>query len=512
VIVRRVAVGGATNFAGKAIGLGTWFVLTPFILDRLGAVEYGIWVLIGSLGSYGFLLDLGVAGAVVKYVAEFRARGDWSAAQAVVATAMRFYLVLAFVAITLGAVAALVLPMWLTIPSSDEAMTAVAIFLTGIGIGLSLAFMPASSVLRGLQRYDLYNLITTIGALLTAAGTVIVLIAGGGLVGIVAVSLPVTVLMQLVSILVIRRIAPQLQLGWGIRRAGPWRGQVARITRFGSASLAMNASATLQTRTDEIIIAAFLPVALVTPYALARRLTEIAPLIPDQFVKVLLPLASELEAVRDTVRLQAVTVVATRLTLAIILPATLILITLGGPILAAWVGPAYAASADLVAILAVAALFRGFSWPAATLAQGMARHHPIALLSIASGLTNVGLSIVLVQAMGVVGVAYGTLIPTAIEAMIVLPYGMRVVGMAIGAGLRDTVLPPLLPAVPTLVVLLVMRGWLQPTGIDALVPAAIGLVVYGGIYGLLGATRPEREMVRAIALASVRRLQGANAR
>jgi hypothetical protein len=28
-------------------------------------------VLVGSIGAYGYLLDLGVAGAVVKYVAEF---------------------------------------------------------------------------------------------------------------------------------------------------------------------------------------------------------------------------------------------------------------------------------------------------------------------------------------------------------------------------------------------------------------------------------------------------------
>ena len=50
-IARRVAIGGATNFVGKAIALGTWFLLTPFILDRLGPVAYGVWVLVGSIGA-----------------------------------------------------------------------------------------------------------------------------------------------------------------------------------------------------------------------------------------------------------------------------------------------------------------------------------------------------------------------------------------------------------------------------------------------------------------------------
>jgi len=110
VIARRVAIGGATNSLGKAIALGTWFVLTPFILGRLGPVSYGVWVLVGSIGAYGYLLDLGVAGAVVKYVAEFRARGDWAQAHAVVAAAWRVYAVLGVVASLLGVVVAVVVP------------------------------------------------------------------------------------------------------------------------------------------------------------------------------------------------------------------------------------------------------------------------------------------------------------------------------------------------------------------------------------------------------------------
>jgi O-antigen/teichoic acid export membrane protein len=176
------------------------------------------------------------------------------------------------------------------------------------------------------------------------------------------------------------------------------------------------------------------------------------------------------------------------------------------------VGPAYAASAPLVTILSLAALFRGASWPAATLLQGMARHHRIAVLSIASGLVNLALSIVLVQPFGVVGVAYGTLIPTVIETMLVLPYGLRAVGAGVAGGLREIALPPLVAAVPMALVLYALREWLQPTGIDFVVPAAIGLATFAAVYPLLGATRPEREMVRSVAAAAFRRGHGAGVR
>jgi O-antigen/teichoic acid export membrane protein len=225
-----------------------------------------------------------------------------------------------------------------------------------------------------------------------------------------------------------------------------------------------------------------------------------------------MPLVSELDALRDSARLRAVYVLSLRLTLAMLVPLSLILVVFAQPILVAWVGEAYAGGAPLVVILVVAGLFRGIGWPAGALLQGMARHRPIAVLSIVSGLANLGLSIVLVQVIGVVGVAYGTLIPTVIESMLIVPYGLAVIGIGFGEGLRQMLLPPLIPAVPMGFVLVAMREWLQPTGIDFLVSAVVGMAVYVGVYMLLGSTRPEREIVRSLASATFRRAQGPSVR
>ena len=86
------------------------------------------------------------------------------------------------------------------------------------------------------------------------------------------------------------------------------------------------------------------------------------------------------------------------------------------------------------------------------------------------------------------------------------------IGIDLGDGLRQIVAPPLLPALPMLFVLLAMRELLAPTGLDFLVPATVGLAAYGALYPLLDATRPEREMVRSVALATVRRVHRATVR
>ena len=77
----------------------------------------------------------------------------------------------------------------------------------------------APAVLRGLQRYDTINLINTAGTILSAAATVVVLLLGGGVLGLVGVSIAVTLAMQAWAIGSIHRIMPELHFGWrGARR------------------------------------------------------------------------------------------------------------------------------------------------------------------------------------------------------------------------------------------------------------------------------------------------------
>src|ERR1700754_3611456 len=83
---RRLLTGTVTNLGAKAVAVGTWFVLTPFLLAKLGPGGYALWVLLTSVAWYGFLLDFGFGGAIVKYVAEHAARGERAEAREVIAS------------------------------------------------------------------------------------------------------------------------------------------------------------------------------------------------------------------------------------------------------------------------------------------------------------------------------------------------------------------------------------------------------------------------------------------
>lgn len=481
-----------SNYVGKLILLGSSFFMTPFILRQLGETHYALWVLVGSVVAYGNLLDLGISGAVIKYVAEYRAKGELAQAQSLVATALRLYSVLGLLTFVLCASGAPFFSRFFNVPAAEQDTTSALILLMGLALGISIACSPTSSVLRGLQRFDLSNLLGTLGLLTSIVATVVVLWLGGGLLGLVAINIPITLAMQALSVFVIRRIAPDLHFGW----RGAKRAYLRTISSFSAALFAVNVAGQLQAKTDEIVIAASLPLTAVTPYNFARRLSEIPQILTDQFMKVLPPLASELHTSNDPAKLRALYLTSTRLTLAIFLPIGGSFIILARPLLSVWVGAAYADSAFLVAILITASLIDTSMWPAGSILQGMARHQPIALMSIASGVANLLLSLLLVQPLGVMGVALGTLIPTSIECVcFVTPYALRVIGVSLRDAFAEIYWPAGAPALPMLLVLYLLSVWLSPTSwFTILAIAAAGTLVYGTIYLSLSGNTFERQL------------------
>jgi O-antigen/teichoic acid export membrane protein len=499
-IARHLLRSTASNVAARIAVLAIWFVLTPFLVHRLGGTEYGLWVLVASLIAYGDLLDLGIGAAVTKYVAELRARGRSDQASALVATALNMYAVIALFVTAVSIPFAMVFPRLFGIAPEQQSDARWLVFLTGVTLAVRLPGLTAYGVLRGLQRFGIINVIAVSTAAAQAAAFVAALRLGGGLVGLAAVGLPLTVLNFAAMVLVIRRIAPDIR--FGLR--GGQRRLVSTVASFSGALIVINGAGVIKTKTDEIVIAAALPLSAVTPYSIARRLSELPTLLTYEFVRLLFPLASHLHGSEDRDRLRGLYVGSTRVTLALFVPIAVALMVLAGPFLTAWVGERYAGDADIAVILIAAGALELVSYPGGMMMMGSNAHRPLALFTGASALLNLSLSIILVGSMGVTGVALGTLIAGTLEAIVVLAFGMRHFRVPARAMLSQALAPALLPAVPAVIALFVLRETLAPSSLPAVVGVgAIGGLVYTAGYLSFSATADERLALRQVALGAV---------
>lgn len=499
VIYRRVFRNAASSYADIAVTLGARFFLTPFMLNELGAAVFGMWLVVQTLTNYGRLFDFGISGAVTKYVAEDLVTGNIDRSRRLISTSLFLYTLIGLGVMVVFAAMSPFLIKFLHVSGNEHREATWFLILVGVWIGLSLPCSTSTSVLRGLQRYDAVNLIDIfIGTILPAAATVIVLLLGEGLVGLALVYIVSTILVQIPSIYVIYRFAPEVRFGWH----GVDRTSIRTVATFGSWIFIGQAASRLQTKTDTIVIGAILSLSAVTPYAIALRLTDVGRTLVNQFLQVLMPVASELHAESDWSRLRALYITSTRLALAITIPIAGAFIIIAGPFLSVWVGHEYARYSYLVTILMLAATINLSQWPAAAVFQGMNRYGLLALVALISGVVNLGLSIGLGMRYGLLGVALGTLIPTVIENIgVVLPYSMRALRISVSDLIHKIVLPTFVPACPAAIILALSRPTLMERGLSQLAVITLAsAAIY--VFGYLGYGASDSELRAYLSLAS----------
>ena len=504
-LASRVATGTAANAVGQAVVLISLIALTPIIVHAVGAGDYGVWVLIGSVASLGFLAEVGLSAALIKFVADHAARGEVDEAAKVVGAASWLYVTLGALTAAGGATAALVLPALIELHGAFGRLVQPVGTLTALDVGISVLAIAPLAVLRGLQRFAVVNAINAAGALLGAALTIAVLAVGGGIGGVAAVGAVNSALTYGVSLVVARRLVPEFMAG-PIRRD---RLRIRRLLKFSRSIAVIQVAVQMQTKLDAVVIAAALPIRFIAPYNFAQRLAAGTAIATDQFGKVLLPLATEFGVTRDAAALRRLWLRATRLTLAIALAAGLPLAFLGGPVLAIWVGHAFSHDGSVVTLLALAAIVDLPSNPAAYVLQSIERHGPMAWMALGSGVANLALSIAFVGPFGIDGVATGTLLASSVEIIVfVLPYTARMLGVtprefAVEVGGRLA-----LPAAALCGLLLGARAIAPVTTFLRLVlVVGVGLAAYGLIYVSFCAEPFERAAYRRAAVAVLGQLK-----
>ena len=487
-IRRQIAIGTAANYAGRVINLAVWFILTPIIYRDLGSTEAGLWALVAAFLAYGSLADLGIGQAVTKYVAEYRARGDNETASELIATAMRLYCALGLLVLVAGAIIAPFVPDLINVKAGEHSTASWLVVITAGAVAVQLPSNCAIAVLRGLNRYDLMNIIGSLAIVSIGVGIAVVLALSGKVLAITVLAIPMTVIWILPTIWLIHRTAPELRVGLrGARRV-----HARRVLLFSSALFGIQSAQVVKLQSDEIVIGAGLAVGRVFPYSVARRLSTLPSQLTNQFVVVLLPMASRLHAEGDAELLREIYLAGLRLTIALFAIIGGALVIFARPFLLAWV-PSVAGSADIVVLLTFAALLEALISPVSQALQGMNRHQPLVVFALGSAALNLGLSIALIGPLGVRGVAIGTLAATALEAVIVLPFGARVIGVRTFEVMRRVVLPGVLPLVPMVAVLIAIRSALAPSTIVTIALAGLaGAIVYTACFLALPGTEGER--------------------
>jgi O-antigen/teichoic acid export membrane protein len=483
-----------TRYLAIAIEMFIGLVMLPFNLHHLGKEAYGLWMLTGSVTIHFSILDMGYSGALVKFMAQYRAHRNARALNEIASTLFFVFAAMGVVAYLVAVGLAFNLQHIFRIDAAQAEIGKWILIIIGLNVALNFPFSVFGGVISGFQRYDANNLVAIGSSVTVALVNVAVLVAGYGLIPLVMATTTVRILTYFIYRRNAYRIYPPLRIRWSLFR----RNRLREVTGFSVYSSIIDWANKLNYELDELIIGAFLGSGPVAVWAVADRIISGTQRLTNQLNGVLFPVVVESDATKRTERLQLLLLEGTRFSLAMVVPIAVTLILLARPLVRAWVGAKMIESAPIIQILAIAVALRVGNATGTTLLKGSGQVRYLAFVNITTGLVNLALSALLIRPFGLIGVAVGTLLPIAFSAIVVLfPAACRRVDLPIGFAARRAVWPAIWPAAVVVLALLGVRGISSGTLLAVLLEAMGAALLYFVLFFGIAIGRRDRTLYLA---------------
>ncbi len=503
-LARNVATTYAARFAIVCSGI----FLFPFVTHHVGLTQYGLWLLVNGVTIFFLTADFGMGTSVVRYVAEAHARDDVEGLNGVVASTLCFYLGLGLLAATLFVGCFALFWDAFNIPDGDRdvATTMIAVVAGGqLLVGLPLGVFRQTLV--GLQRMDLVNAILFGQTAVRVAGVTTVILAGGGIVGVVAVEVGAFILVGFASLVLCHRLEPRLRIRPAAARLDLLRSMApysAQVFVIGIAALAI-------LQTDDAIISLFLPVAAVALYGGAWRIYQVCRDVAEAVMGAVVPHATRAAARGEREVLREIHVRWTKYSNAVLLALAVPALVFAERVLVIWLGPRFAEVGVVAQILVASMLLNNVHLVGTGLLTGLGRISAYARYQVLWAIGNLVVSVALVDWLGLPGVALGTGIPLLVLEPLFVRAALRELDLPAGRFVTGALLRSYGPALVALPALLVPALMLAPAGLAGILALSLWwLGAFGASFLVLGLDHGERE--RLVAFAGRRRRHRARAR
>ena len=467
-----------SNWALILMTIGATYLITPFTIGALGQEGYGTWTLITSMTGYISLMALGVPMACVRYLAQDIAEGDSARVNKTIGSCAGLYLSIGTVAMLIGAVLMALFNAY-EIPKTFEtdAILAFGLMVLNVSAGF-IGFLP-EGILFAHHDFVRRNLVRMAGVLLRLGLTIGLLKLHASLVILASVQVACLAFDFSVTWFLIRRYYPAIR----ISLADFDLAMVRRIFSFSLYVLLLTAGARLSFETDALVIGALMGVGAIPFYVVANSLIVYVMDFVIAIAAVVNPMTTTLNTGGRSDELREMFLKWSKVALSLTLMVGLFLIVFGPTFIGWWIAPSYEhPSGQVLQILMVSSfVFLPIRGVAVPLLMGLGQPRMPAIASVAAGLLNLALSVLLIRPFGLVGVAVGTAIPNMLFAVSVMVVACRALELTVADYLNYVVPRAALGAVPTVVLLLSLKFGFHIETLAGLVGAGSVMMLCFGI-------------------------------
>ena len=439
----------ASSYGRMGVQIVTTFLLTPFLLHRLGAEAFGLWALTLAIASYFGIADSITMGAV-RYVSHYRALKDWEGLNNTIGAASRIYFALTVIALIIcGVVAALAPHLFLVSPNN---LFVLRLLILNMGLISAIGFasvLPIQCVIAS-QRQDALNLQMLIVQILVAVISAVGVSLGCNVLLLGVLQLLSSLLSGLIGYRLAKIYLPEAKftLHWSAehgKKLGSYAGLAVFVALGGR----------IIYYADTLVIGAFISVAAIAGYAVVLKLVELLRSLVNTGAAAVGTFASEQHALNQHDSLRKIWYEGTKWSLVITVPVGGIIILLRETIISHWVGAQYLWIAPALVWLMIGHIFDLTQSAAFVTLLNTGRLKFLLWVISLEAICNLSLSIWLGRKIGITGVAIGTTLPLIFRCVFAYPiYMSRLVGASPLDYLRSSVFPALCAVGPLCVVLI----------------------------------------------------------
>jgi O-antigen/teichoic acid export membrane protein len=395
---------GVLDYLAQPLGM---LLAAPFLIHRLGLSQYGMWMLASATVGAAGLLSTGFGDATIRYASLFRGRGDWRRVSQVVSGTILINLVLStMVALLLWAITPNAVRHWFKIEPELQNACVKALQVGSAILVVRSIDSVFVSVLRAFEQYRPAVEITVCVRAATIIAAIWLVAKGKGVVSIMVA----TLLFATVG-MVLQALAVRSRVG-AVSLFPAWHGNaLAGLLSFGSFSWLQGLSGIVFNQADRLIVGALLGTSAVAYYSVCTQAAQPIHGLVASGLHFLFPHLSARNSSAERTALQPLIATAFWLNTVLVLLLLLPVVLLSKPLLALWMGPAFAHHTWLIlTLLAIGFGLLGLNVTGhyTLLALGEAKY--VTCLNLVAGAVTLIAMVALIPRFGLLGAAAGRLI------------------------------------------------------------------------------------------------------
>lgn len=471
------------------------FIMAPILVHSLGNYDYGLWEMIGAVIGYMGMLDLGIKPAIGRYAAQHHARNEAREQQLMFSSAFIFMLLVGLLLSMTFVIWGVYFPHSLAEESTDaERYTLLCLILAAQFIFIFPGYV-AESVLEGLQKFNLKNIVTIINSVVGALLIYNFITPENGLVLLAGLNALGLTVKYIVYFIILRNKKLGALRPFGL--APSWI-KLKELLQFGAKALVQGIATRLENATDSLVIGAILGPAMVPFYSIPANLVGYIRTLGHTLTQVFMPLFSQLSAQNNQKLIVTTYFQGSKYVISFVLMMSIGAAFLGADFINLWMGPEYAEQAGLLVLILVTFTALPMLNPFASRYLTALNEHAIfAKLTPISAILNVSLSIVLAHKLGIVGVALGSLITVGIFIPVYLQRCCNHLGVKKRDYLMASVLPNVVPGiVMSLTLWQVGENYIISSYLDLLLIAFLAGMAFVIMFFAVGINKTERALLK----------------